>query len=603
MPAPPPPPRPRPTPEEIFDFDPNKTHGLKHPNQAGAPISHEKETTRFANLARKYGFDNSDGGFGPFTSEKEWKFAKVLTKFLGKGQMDEVLETEFVNANPSFHNARKLYQMVDALPKGPEWIREILEVDCGFYPDGTPRKEEVELWRRDPNECIAELIGDPTFDGHLAYGPEQCFVDDEGKVRGFGEMWTGKWWWDLQSKLPPGATVAPVIIATDATQLSKFRGDKKAWPVYLSIGNISKDIRRKPSLRATTLIGYIPAEGLDGIEDGTDRSAANWQLFHDCMRRITHPLKSAGTTGLPMACADGFTRQVYPILAAYIADHPEQCLVGCVKGNRCPKCPVDKDELGDNIIHELRDSDRTWRILFRKGQPDNPITTAFDEDGLRPIREPFWYDLPHSNIHAAFTPDILHQLHKGVFYDHLMTWLMSLVGDEIDERFKTFPSYPALRRFKKGLSTLSQCTGHEFKEMQKCILAVIASAVDSEVVEATRALLEFIYYAQFQFHTDRSLDAMQSALDDFHARKDVFVRLEIREHFNIPKVHSMQHYIDSIRLLGTADGYNTELPERLHIDYAKNAYRASNKRDYLKQMTTWLTRQESLFLFSKLSDW
>jgi hypothetical protein len=37
------------------------------------------------------------------------------------------------------------------------------------------------------------------------------------------------------------------------------------------------------------------------------------------------------------------------------------------------------------------------------------------------------------------------------------------------------------------------------------------------------------------------------------------------------------HYVTCIRALGLADGYNTESPERLHIDFAKEAYRASNK--------------------------
>ncbi|KAJ7746085.1 hypothetical protein B0H14DRAFT_3514389 [Mycena olivaceomarginata] len=41
-----------------------------------------------------------------------------------------------------------------------------------------------------------------------------------------------------------GATLAPIIVATDKTQLRRFGGDKQAWPV--------------PSARAIILIGYIP---------------------------------------------------------------------------------------------------------------------------------------------------------------------------------------------------------------------------------------------------------------------------------------------------------------------------------------------------------
>ncbi|KZT31614.1 hypothetical protein SISSUDRAFT_958813, partial [Sistotremastrum suecicum HHB10207 ss-3] len=50
-----------------------------------------------------------------------------------------------------------------------------------------------------------------------------------------------------------------------------------------------------------------------------------------------------------------------------------------------------------------------------------------------------------------------------------------------------------------------------------------------------------------------------------------------------------------IRTHGAADGYNTETSERLHIDFAKLGYRASNKRNYINQMTKWLDRQESVF--------
>jgi len=139
--------------------------------------------------------------------------------------------------------------------------------------------------------------------------------------------------------------------------------------------------------------------------------------------------------------------------------------------------------------------------------------------------------------------------------------------------------------------------------MQKVYLGVLAGVVPAKVLAAARGLLDFIYYAQYQSHTTKTLQHMQEALDLFHANKDAFVDLDIREHFNIPKLHSMLHYIISIQNLGSVDGLNSEGPERLHIDYAKKGYRASNKNDYLAQMAKWLQRQEAIDLRTMYLRW
>ncbi len=96
---------------------------------------------------------------------------------------------------------------------------------------------------------------------------------------------------------------------------------------------------------------------------------------------------------------------------------------------------------------------------------------------------------------------------------------------------------------------------------------------------------------------------MKNALECFHRHKEIFVEKGIRDHFNIPKIHAMLHYIEKIRWLGTTDGFNTETTERLHIDLAKEAYRASNKRDYQAQMTKYLCRLETLDKFSEYLAW
>ena len=59
----------------------------------------------------------------------------------------------------------------------------------------------------------------------------------------------------------PGATIIPIIISSDKTQLTLFH-DVMAYPVYITIGNIPKNICRKPSQLAHILIAYIPTSKL-----------------------------------------------------------------------------------------------------------------------------------------------------------------------------------------------------------------------------------------------------------------------------------------------------------------------------------------------------
>ena len=81
---------------------------------------------------------------------------------------------------------------------------------------------------------------------------------------------------------------------------------------------------------------------------------------------------------------------------------------------------------------------------------------------------------------------------------------------------------------------------------------------------------------------------LDTTLTTFHKNKTVFVDLGIRSHFRLPKLHSFDHYCQSMELVGTTDSYDTQYSERLHIDMTKDAYRATNRKDKLSQMTIWL---------------
>ncbi|KAJ7448237.1 hypothetical protein B0H11DRAFT_2247810 [Mycena galericulata] len=454
----------------------------------------------------------------------------------------------------------------------------------------------------DPVECVRELMGNPTFRDAMQFAPQRAYEDEAGTTQIINEMWTAEWWWEMQKRLPAGATVAPLILSSDKTMLSNFRGDNSAWPVYLTIGNIGKETRHQVSAHATVLIGYLPIPKFDCFDKNT-RGLAKYRLFHKCMSVIMEPVIKAGETGVEMVCADNFVRNVWPILAAYVADYPEQCLVACCKENRCPLCTVPADNRGNHVAYDKRDQRET--LFFMAHEQTGQKDTVFEADGIRAVYPPFWASLPHSDIFQAFTPDLLQQLHKGVFKDHLVKWCTEILEKVVvDHRFRQMPDHHGLRHFKNGISTVSQWTGTEHKEMEKVFLGLVTAGAHEEVVRAVRALIDFAYLASLQSHTSMTLLRLRTALDDFHTHKKIFLDLKARKKdFNFPKLHSLDHYEPLIRLFGSADGFNTESPERLHIDYAKNAYRASNRKDYIDQMTLWLQRQESVARFAAFQQW
>lgn len=101
--------------------------------------------------------------------------------------------------NTSYKDKNNFFNKVDALPQGPQWTCTPFTVtgDVLDY-NGELKQEELDLWTRDPVECVRELIGNPLFAESMAYAPEQVFSGSDKEERIFNEMWTADWWWRVQ---------------------------------------------------------------------------------------------------------------------------------------------------------------------------------------------------------------------------------------------------------------------------------------------------------------------------------------------------------------------------------------------------------------------
>ncbi|KAJ2930592.1 hypothetical protein H1R20_g6506, partial [Candolleomyces eurysporus] len=77
----------------------------------------------------------------------------------------------------------------------------------------------------------------------------------------------------------------------------------------------------------------------------------------------------------------------------------------------------------------------------------------WDSYGLDNNILPFTHDFPRADIHEMLTPDLLHQVIKGTFKDHLVTWVGDYLAlehgekragkilDDIDRRYVTFQAH------------------------------------------------------------------------------------------------------------------------------------------------------------------
>ena len=190
-------------------------------------------------------------------------------------------------------------------------------------------------------------------------------------------------------------------------QLTYFQ-DKMAYLVYLTIGNISKDICRKLSCHAHIPLGYIPTTKLVGIGNKATRRCALANLFYGCMRTVLDPIAHIGETGVPMMSGDGIWWQCHPILAVFVGDYPEQALVTCTYNGRCPKCEVPPGCLGEYKTFPSHFQSTAINTYLLADSNVTVFHCACWDAGLKPVHHPFWEMLPLTNIFLSIMPDILH---------------------------------------------------------------------------------------------------------------------------------------------------------------------------------------------------
>jgi hypothetical protein len=365
----------------------------------------------------------------------------------------------------------------------------------------------------------------------------------------------------------------------------------------------------KATSHSFALAAYLPIPKFIGVTAEV-HAVLTARLFHHCLDRVLDSLKAAERSGALMSDPNGRLRMMHTPLVAWIADRPEQLLLSGVSNSHSAISLATTNQFGDAFPHPPRTRQHTLsaldRVLQKSPDPWNlPLyIKACAVEGLNGVHELFWRNWGSADPSLFLTPEALHQWHK-FFYDHPLKWIINIMtGPELDFRLSVLQPRIGARHWSKGVSKLKQCTGREHRDLETQLVAVASGAVPFEVLCTVRALVDFIFQAQNLLHCEETLHALCEALREFHHFKQAVISHGGRwgkrgpiNHFNIPKLETFQHVVRSIRAMGAAYQWTSDITERCHITHAKTPYRRSNHRDFHKQCCRFLDRDEKRCFF------
>ncbi|KAF9525988.1 hypothetical protein CPB83DRAFT_870662 [Crepidotus variabilis] len=528
-----------------------------------------------------------DGSWDPFGGHIEFDFAYLTFK---EAKLSERLTNAFLklwaatllkngNGQSPWGNAKALGATIDKIQQGPcPWKTYTVRYK-GPLPPNPPKwmTDEFNLCCQDSRILLHEQHQTMAFKEKFHISPYQQFNSEGERV--FSNVMSADWAWSQA-----GAMFIPIVAGSDKTTVSVATGHQVFHPVYMSPGTIT-NIARRAHGNGILPVGFLPIPKVSKNEAKSDEFAIfSRQVYHACLARIFQPLKAGITKPELIRCPDGHLWRAFYGLGPYIADYLKQVYLAGVVSGWCPKC--------DAPSHDLDSKD----ALRRSHAKTDVLMAIFDEDvlwddyGIQCDYQPFNYDFPPADIHELLTPDLLHQVIKGTFKDHIVTWARA---DVIQEDIDPVPVYPGLRRFPEGRN-FEQWTGNDSKALMKVYLACIVNYVPSRMIQCLAAFLDFCYIARQNSLSGSDLIKLDDVLRQFHENRQVFIDAGVRDDISLPRQHSLVHYSWMIRLFGSPNGLCSSIMESKHIVAVKKPWRCSSRTDPLPQMLRRVTREEKL---------
>ena len=410
----------------------------------------------------------------------------------------------------------------------------------------------------------------------------------------------------FQTKLGSGATLLGVILSSDKTNISSMTGGRSAYPLLISLANISMEFRNKASSNSYLLLALLPIPKFIHSKKRIC-SMLEARLYHQCLDIILRPLKSAAQFGVMLSDPLGNLRWCFTPLASFIVDTPESQLIATVGGKTSSVTMANYKQFGDDFRHSPRKGEITLNTIntvnssLEAAEGLEKYEKIAKQYRLNGVQLPFWRNWSLSKPSIFLTSEPLHHWHKQ-FWDHDVKWCIHAVGGpEIDFRFSVLHPRTGYRRFKEGISKLKQVTGREQRDIQRYIVIVIADAVSPEFLLAIRALMDFRYLAQSPVITEDVCTRISESLSLFHKHKQAITAAGARRgkkgpinHWQIPKLELLQSVVSSIQLNGVACQWSADITEHAHIPLVKDPARSGNNQGYESQICRYLDRLEKI---------
>ncbi|KAJ7860199.1 hypothetical protein B0H14DRAFT_3084858 [Mycena olivaceomarginata] len=443
----------------------------------------------------------------------------------------------------SFENYQHLYETIDATKLGDAPWQCFQTEPLGTGEDAPVwARQSYEIWYRDPEVVISNMLDNPDFDGAFDTAP-YVHLDSNGK-RLWHDFMSANFAWRHSDKIydddhtTEGSMYTPLIFGSDKNYCLRRTGNVEYHPGYISLGNLHNSIRGGHRNGVVPFVFLAIPKSDRKYDNDPEFRKFKRQLYHASLAAVLSTLKPGMTTPVVRRCPDGHFRRIIYDFGPFIADYPEQVMLAGIVQNWCATCTAMANDLDAAFA----------------GRRTNALTDILLAE--------------MTDIHEMLSPDLLHQIIKGSFKDHLVTWADEIM-DEIDRRIAAVIAFPGLRRFKQG-RRFKQWTGDDSKALMKVYLPAIKGLVPPQIVEALGAPLDFCY--------------PRSTVANYHERREIFRDLR----------HAMVHYRPNIEKFGAPGGVCSSITESRHITAIKRPWRRSSRYEALSQMLLTNQRLDKL---------